>query len=306
MNLTLRQLTYFVALADQRSFGAAAAQVHVTQPAMSMQIRDLEQTLGVTLIERGTRSLHLTREGRDLLVRARRILAEVTELESAARRNMLGGRLNLGLIPTVAPYLLPRALPALRGHAAIPDLSIREARTPDLIADLASGRLDAVVMAEPADSTGMQSTLLFADHFLLAGSAERLAWAAQGIEDLRPSGLDPDQLLLLDEGHCLADQALEVCGLTRTRLRLDLGAASLSTLCGLVGQGMGLTFLPEISVTTETAAQPHLRLLRFAAPQPARRIVLVRRLGTDGTGWFDPLAHILAAAGSSLIAALAT
>jgi LysR family hydrogen peroxide-inducible transcriptional activator len=306
MPLTLRQLTYFAALADQRSFGAAAAQVHVTQPALSMQIRDLERTLGVTLIERGPRSLHLTRQGRDLLIHARRILAEVTELESAARRKMLGGRLHLGLIPTVAPYLLPRALPSLRSHDGIPDLRIREARTRDLMADLAIGALDAVVAAEPADSSGLHVQPLFSDHFVLAGSAERLARAAQGIEHLRPSGLDPDQLLLLDEGHCLADQALEVCGLTRTRLRLDLGAASLSTLCGLVGQGVGLTFLPEISVTTESAAQPQMRLLRFAAPQPARRIVLMRRLGTDGAGWFDALARVLTAAGTDLIGALRT
>ena len=303
MPVTLRQLSYFLALADARSFGGAAALVHVTQPALSMQIRDLEETLGVTLVERLPRGLHLTRDGRELEPRARRIMAELAELEAAARRKTLQGRLNLGLIPTVAPYLLPRALPALRACDSIRDLRIREARTQDLMADLHSGRLDAVVVAEAVHSPDLVSTLLFEDRFLLAGNAEGIALAAKGIEGLRPSRLDPDHLLLLDEGHCLADQALEVCGLDRGRLRLDLGAASLSTLCGLVGQGIGLTFLPEMAVATETAAVPDMRLMRFAAPEPLRWIVLVRRRTSDGEGWFANLAGILAESGRSLIAA---
>ena len=303
MPVTLRQLSYFLALADARSFGGGAALVHVTQPALSMQIRELEETLGVSLVERLPRGLLLTRDGRELEPRARRIMAEVAELEDAARRKTLQGRLNLGLIPTVAPYLLPRALPALRAEDSIRDLRIREARTQDLMADLQSGRLDAIVVAEVPQSPDLVSTVLFEDRFLLAGNADRIALAGLGIEGLRPSRLDPDQLLLLDEGHCLADQALEVCGLDRARLRLDLGAASLSTLCGLVGQGIGLTFLPEMAVATETAAVPDMRLRRFAAPEPARRIVLVRRRTSDGEGWFANLAAVLTASGRSLIAA---
>jgi LysR family hydrogen peroxide-inducible transcriptional activator len=303
MSITLRQLSYFLALAETRSFGLAAARVHVSQPALSMQIKELEAGLGVTLVERLPRGLHLTRDGRELEVRARRIMAEITELETAARRNTLGGRLNIGVIPTVAPYLLPRALPALRADTRIRDLRIREARTDDLMADLQTGRLDAVVIAEPPQSPDLAAALLFQDRFLLAGNADRIAMAARGIEALRPSGLDPDQLLLLDEGHCLADQALEVCGLNRQSLRLDLGAASLSTLCGLVGQGIGLTFVPEMAVATETAAVPQMRLMRFAAPEPARRIVLVRRASTEDDGWFSALAEVLAEAGQSLIAA---
>ena len=305
MSVTLRQLSYFLALAEVRSFGRAAERVHISQPALSMQIKELEATLGVTLVERLPRGLHLTRQGRELELRARRILAEIAELEASARRKALTGRLNLGIIPTVAPYLLPRALPALRADDLTRDLRIREARTEDLMADLHSGRLDAVVVAEPPPGSDLAVTPLFEDRFLLAGSAGKIA-AAAGMEALRPATLDPDQLLLLDEGHCLADQALEVCGLDRRRLRLDLGAASLSTLCGLVGQGAGLTFLPEIAVRTETAATPSMVLKRFAAPEPARRIALVRRATSDGEGWFAQLAGVLASSGQDLVDAART
>lgn len=301
MAITLRQLSYFLALAETRNFGLAAARVHVTQPALSMQIRELEGSLGLTLVERLPRGLHLTREGREVEARARRIMAEVAELESSARRRTLQGRVNLGVIPTVAPYLLPRALPALRRDDRVRDLRIREARTDDLMADLEDGRLDAVVIAEPQEAAALVAVPLFDDRFLLAGTPERVAGAAEGIESLRPMALDPDQLLLLDEGHCLADQALEVCGLTRSRLRLDLGAASLSTLCGLVGQGLGLTFLPELAVATETAAMPGIGVRRFAGPEPFRRIALVRRATTDGDGWFAALTEVLGEAGRGMV-----
>jgi LysR family hydrogen peroxide-inducible transcriptional activator len=301
MSVTLRQLSYFLALAEARSFGGAAEKVHISQPALSMQIKELEAALNVTLVERLPRGLHLTREGRELETRARRILSEISELEAAARRKALSGRLNLGVIPTVAPYLLPRALPNLRADDLTRDLRIREARTDDLMADLNSGRLDAIVVADLPYGSDLSATPLFEDRFLLAGSARRISAASAGMEALRPATLDPDQLLLLDEGHCLADQALEVCGLDRKRLRLDLGAASLSTLCGLVGQGVGLTFLPEIAVATESAAVPGIALRRFSDPEPSRRIVLVRRVTSDGEGWFTRLAEILAAAGAALV-----
>lgn len=301
MPLTLRQLSYFLALAEARNFAAAAASVHISQPALSMQIKELEENLNIKLVERLPRGLLLTREGRDLEARARRILTEIAELEAVARRKTLIGRLNLGIIPTVAPYLLPRALPELRDEDLTRDLRIREARTDDLMADLQSGRLDAVVVAEPPPAAELAATPLFTDRFLLAGDAERIESAAHGMKALRPSALDPDQLLLLDEGHCLADQALEVCGLDRRRLRLDLGAASLTTLCGLVGQGAGLTFLPEIAVGTESAAAPGMTLVRFASPEPARRIALVRRATSDGGDWFPRLAGVLAASGQALV-----
>ncbi len=301
MSVTIRQLSYFLALIEEGHFGRAAARVHVSQPALSMQIRELEAGLAARLIDRQARGIRLTRTGHEVAARARRILSEVTELEAVARRQGTRQRIHLGVIPTVAPYLLPRALPRLRDGAGA-DLRVREAQTVALMTALDEGQLDAVVIATPAPQARLVSRALFTDRFLLAGSAARLAAMAVVPEGLRPISLDPDQLLLLDEGHCLADQALEVCALDRRRVRLDLGASSLSTLCGLVGQGMGLTFLPEIAVATEAAAVPDMAVRRFAAPEPARDVALVRRAGADEEGWFEALAAELAQAGQELIA----
>ena len=302
MPVTLRQLTYFTALAEERSFARAADRVHVTQPALSMQIRDLEQGLGTTLIERLPREARLTPAGRDLLIRAARVLAEVAEMEALGRKRGLAGRLQIGVIPTVAPYLLPPVLSRLRADQISRDLRVREARTDRLLEELDAGTLDAVVIATQVARTDLVALPLFRDRFVLAGSARRIA-ALGRTESLRPVTLDPDQLLLLDEGHCLADQALEVCGLTRRQTRIDLGASSLSTLVGLVAEGFGLTFLPEIALSHEGKAAPGMQLLRFAAPEPEREISLVRRARTDGAGWFADLAGHLQDAGDGLVAA---
>jgi LysR family transcriptional regulator, hydrogen peroxide-inducible genes activator len=301
MPLTLRQMTYFAALAEERNFARAADRVHVTQPALSMQIMDLEDVLGIQLIERLPREARLTAAGRDVLARAQRILAEVREMEMLGRARGLVGRVQIGVIPTVAPYLLPPMLAALRERDITRDLRVREARTERLLEELEAGSLDAVVIATPTGREDLVSRHLFTDRFVLAASAVRMA-ALGTTEGLRPVALDPDQLLLLDEGHCLADQALEVCGLTRRQTRIDLGASSLSTLVGLVAEGFGLTFLPDIALRHECAAAPGMVLRRFAAPEPAREIALVRRAATPAGGWFDDLAEMLAKAGTELVA----
>ncbi|MCE6962167.1 LysR family transcriptional regulator [Cereibacter sphaeroides] len=298
MRLTLRQLSYFLALAEERHFGRAAERVHVTQPALSMQIREMEETLDAALFERHPREIRLTAEGREVELRARRILAEVTELEATARQRGLARRVNLGVIPTVAPYLLPEVLPMLRARDITRDLRVREATTDILLAALDRGQIDAAVIAAPQGVAGLKLVPLFVDRFLLAGRASVLAGV--GTEALRPVSLDPDRLLLLDEGHCLADQALEVCGMDRRQARLDLGASSLTTLCGLAGQGLGMTFLPEIAWTKEQAAVPGLAVRRFAAPEPARQIVLARRATSSASDWLDDLAGTLAHAGETL------
>ncbi|WP_121093830.1 hydrogen peroxide-inducible genes activator [Roseinatronobacter ekhonensis] len=302
MKITLRQLSYFRALAETRSFGRAAAMVNVSQPALSMQIKELEAILGTTLVERSPRDLRLTREGRSVLDRANRILAEAMELEADARNARGLGELNIGMIPTVAPYLLPGTLAALRAADITRDLRLREAQTADLLDGLREGRLDAVIIADPAPAPDLIAQPLFTDHFVLAGSRSRLNALSTSPEALRPVGLPPDQLLLLDEGHCLADQALEVCALDRRQTRLDLGASSLSTLCGLVAQGFGLTFLPEIALATETRGSPSLALRRFDAPEPARQITLVRRAGTAQAGWCSELAGHIEQAAALLVA----
>lgn len=302
MKITLRQLHYFRALAETRSFGRAAALVNVSQPALSMQIKELEAILGTALIERSPRDLRLTRAGRSVLDRANRILSEAMELEADARHARGLGELNIGMIPTVAPYLLPGTLAALRSADITRDLRLREAQTADLLDALRAGRLDAIVMADPRSAPDLIAQPLFTEHFVLAGSPARLNSLGATPEALRPVGLPPEQLLLLDEGHCLADQALEVCALDRRQTRLDLGASSLSTLCGLVAQGFGLTFLPEIALTTETRGTPDLALRRFTAPEPARQITLVRRAGTAQADWFAELAGHLERAAAQLIA----
>ncbi|ARC89250.1 LysR substrate-binding domain-containing protein [Rhodovulum sp. MB263] len=301
MSITLRQLSYFIALAEHRHFGRAAETVHVSQPALSVQIRELEAGLGVQLVERQPRGVVLTPAGHNLLRHARRVMQEVSALKDAARwQRGLAGRLSLGLIPTVAPYLLPVALPLIRADNLSLEIGVREARTDLLLADLDEGRLDAVLLALPTGRDDLVEAPLFDDRFLLAGSARQIAALGADLGGLRPDALDPDRLLLLDEGHCLADQALEVCGMKREETRVDLGASSLATLCGLAAEGFGLTFLPEIALRTERAASPSLAVHRFASPEPARQLGLVRRRISREDGWFAALAAILAEAGERL------
>lgn len=297
--VTLRQLRYFSALAEERNFGRAAERVHVSQPALSMQIRELEDWLGLLLVERGPREARLTAAGREVARRTQRILAEVVELEQAARLNGLSGQVNLGVIPTIAPYLLPEVLPQLRANDITRDLRLQEATTEVLLTALERGQLDAIVIASAVQRPDLVTLPLFRDRFLLAGRLDRLARLS--VDELRPESLNPDQLLLLTEGHCLADQALEVCGLNRRRTQLDLGATSLTTLCGLAGQGLGMTFLPEIAVAKERGAVPYLALRRFGTPEPDRQIVLVRRRASETGPWFDDLAMALQLAGARLI-----
>ncbi|SLN41806.1 Hydrogen peroxide-inducible genes activator [Aquimixticola soesokkakensis] len=302
MNLTIKHLSYFVALAETGSFGGAAAKVHVTQPALSLQIKDMEARIGTALVERLPRDIRLTRAGQEVLTRARVILAQMRDLEAAVRLSEgLRGQLSLGVIPTIAPYLLPRALTRIKAANLDLELRVREAQTADLLAAVAQGRLDAAVIALPFELDGLVAEPLFTDRFLLAGSRARIDSLQGTSAPMRPTDLPPDALLLLDEGHCLADQALEVCGLKRARASVDLGASSLGTLCGMVGQGYGLTFVPEIALKAEQAASPEMAVLRFPTPEPARTIALVRRASTEGKSWFTDLAALIAEAGTTQI-----
>ena len=301
MNITLRQLRYFLPLARQGHFTRAADSMHVTQPALSMQIRTLEEQVGSLLVERTPSGVVLTPQGRALESHARQVMGAMAGLEQAMRQPGQGGRLMLGMIPTIAPYLLPEALPLLRARDIGRDLHLREAPTDRLVDELCRGRLDVAVVATPPDTPDLVALPLFTDPFLLAGSQDRIA----RIGALRPEprDLDPGQLLLLDEGHCLGDQALEVCGLNRRSARLDLGAASLATLCRLAAQGMGLTFLPQLAARQECAAAPGLAVVSFPDPQPARDVLLLRRATTPAGGWFDDLGDLLRTAGQSVMKA---
>jgi LysR family hydrogen peroxide-inducible transcriptional activator len=213
----------------------------------------------------------------------------------------LAGRLRIGVIPTVAPYLLPAALPLLRARNLMLDLGVREAQTDVLLDEMRQGALDAAVVALPAGPADLIAAALFEDRFLLAGSAERLGALGAGAA-LHPEDMEAGQLLLLDDGHCLTGQALAACAIDPGQMRMDLRAASLTTLCRLVSEGFGLTLLPELAARAECAAAPALRLARFAAPEPSRTVGLVRRTLSVDDGWFGELASILRQAGGAEVA----
>jgi len=302
MNITLRQLSYFKALSEQRNFGRAAEVVSISQPALSVQIREMEAALGEKLVERRARDVVLTPFGRLILTHATRVLGEMQALNEAARwQGGLTGRLSLGIIPTIAPYILPAALEALRSRDISLDVQVREAKTNELIQEVQSGQLDAAIVALPVAAEGLTEWPLFEDRFLLAGSAARLAALGPAVEALRPSALDQSPLLLLEDGHCLTDQALEVCGRGRGHAQIDMGASSLATLSRLVEAGFGLTLMPEIAASIEQRAAPGMHLRRFSNPEPARRIAVVRRQSSQNEAWFAKLAEVLQAVGQSLI-----
>ena len=295
MAITLRQLSYLNALAQHRHFGHAAASVHVTQSALSQQIKELETALGGALVERGAGGVTLTAIGREVVSRGERVLEQVRDIEQIARfQSKMPTKLNIGLIPTIAPYLLPFVLPALRSENIGLELGIREAQTHTLLNELAQGQLDAIVIALPSDTSGLVEIPLMRDNFLLAGAKAPLeSVAKQGLE---PSQIRPDQLLLLDDGHCLADQALAACQITPTA-RVDLRASSLATLCRLASEGFGFTLLPELAAKSELRAAPDLCVHRFGGEQPHRTIGLVRRAISGESIWFSVLekAFLLAA-----------
>lgn len=308
MNFTLRQLGYFKALTVHRNFGRAAAACNVSQPALSVQIRALEQELGGALVERQARDVLLTPLGREVLHHAEQMLKTAARLDTMARDRSGGrGPLALGLIPTLAPYLLAGVLGTLRAGDLSLNVQVREARTDPLLASLRAGDLDAAVVALPCETDGLHVRALFADRFLLAGSQPRLDRLQDSLSArIRPADLEPSQLLLLEDGHCLTDQALEVCGHSQTRAGINTGASSLATLSRLVAAGFGLTLMPEIAAEAEMRAAPGMRLRRFPAPEPARTIALVRRNTTRDAAWFDRLGDLVSEVGQGIIATLQT
>ena len=248
-NITFRQLRFVDALARFRHFGLAAEACSVTQPALSMQIKALEESLGAKLFERGARQVRLTGLGEEIATRARDILRAVGELEDVARtrRDGPGGRLRLGVIPTIAPYLLPRLIRDLGARYPGVDLQLRETQTERLIGELRDGRLDTALVALPVSEPGLTEVALFSEGFVLVRPA-----AEAGRPVPSPAALPDMQLLLLEEGHCFRDQALEVCGLRTGARHAGLDGSSLSTLVQMVGAGLGVTLIPEMAVGVET------------------------------------------------------
>lgn len=306
MKFTLRQLEYFKALAEQRNFGRAAAVCNVSQPALSVQIRSLEDLMGGPLVERHARDVVLTPLGRDALGLVQDVLATAERLERLSQDKTGQRSLSLGLIPTMAPYLLPGVLAALRAGDLSLRVQVREARTERLLTALRLGEIDAAVLALPALGDGLFASPLFEDRFLLAGSETRLHRLTHGPETLRPTELKSEQLMLLEDGHCLTDQALEVCGQDRTSAGINMGASSLGTLSRLVAEGFGLTLMPELAAQSECAAVKGLKLVRFPNPEPARTVGLVRRETTRAEGWFDDLGDLIRQVGQDIVSSCRT
>lgn len=276
---TLRQLRYLVAVAEHRHFGRAADDCLVTQSTLSAGIQELETILGVNLIVRSKRLCALTPLGEDVVTRAQALLRQAEELVDVAQAGgkPLSGLLRLGVIPTIGPYLLPRALPAVR--AVYPDLKLylREEQTARLLELLARGRLDGAVIALPYDTAGLE-TLPLGDDGLMIACAARHRFAGQ--TEIHTEDLRGEPLLLLEDGHCLRDHALTACRLLPGQANEDFQATSLGTLVQMVASGLGATLLPAMAVAVETRREPNIVVRPLADPGPTRQIALVWRSGS--------------------------
>lgn len=273
--ITLKQLRYLDAIARHGHFGKAAAQCAVSQPALSMQVQELEQELGVQLVERRRQGAQLTEAGREVARRAQRILNDVRDIGDFARqcREPLSAPVRLGVIPTVAPYVLPALLPLVREGYPQLVLQVRETHTQQLLAELNDGTLDLLLLALPVEHPEVETLRLIEDRFLLAMPPDRkLRGRVRATSEL----FEHDRLLLLEEGHCLRDQALAFCHLRQVEGVDTFGATSLSTIVQMVANGMGLTFLPEISIGIE-AMGGRVSISRFADPEPSRTLGLAWR-----------------------------
>lgn len=301
IRLTVRQMEYFDALSHALHFGRAAALAGVSQPALSAQIAEMEEKLGCRLFERGGKTMRMTDEALALQPRIERVLAEIRDIERSARQGRLAmeGRFRLGIIPTIAPYLLPHVLPELRGRFPQMQLELREAVTDALIEDTTARRLDAFVAALPLNSPALVTEELFSDRFFLAVPAGDPEFAAPPVLPESPA---LERLMLLEEGHCLREQALAVCGSVRPVAMASYGATSLTTLLQMVAHGLGVTLVPEMAASA-ASVMPDLKIVPFAAPMPERRICLAWRRNSARHDECVELARILRGLEGAVLAA---
>jgi LysR family hydrogen peroxide-inducible transcriptional activator len=297
-NLTLKQLRYFEALAKHGHFGRAADVCAISQPALSVQIKDLEQSLGARLFERDTRHVRLTAFGEQFGGRVRDILRAVDELGSLARASAggLAGRLRIGVIPTIAPYLLPELIRAMgQAHPDV-EVHVRETMTEKLLDELGSGTIDTAILALPIDDPGLVEVPLFDEALMLVRPASEAGTPVPNRDSLRDM-----RLLMLEEGHCFREQALSFCDMRGVRQREGLDGSSLSTLVQMVGAGIGITLIPEMAVGVETKAAP-VCVGRFAAPEPVRTVGMIWRKTNPLDAQFREVAQIVkqAAVGNTL------
>ncbi|ABD05320.1 transcriptional regulator, LysR family [Rhodopseudomonas palustris HaA2] len=296
--VTLRQLRYLSALARFGHFGRAAEACAVTQPALSMQIADLERTLGVKVVERRPGEVFLTEIGREIARRGEDLLTASRDLVDFARHRAqpLTGRLTLGVIPSLAPYLLPKLLPLLQQRYPELRLELRESQTRQLVTEVGSGALDAALLALPAGNRELDAITLFDDEFLLAVPADdpRPETATVAVDEI-----DQSRLILLEDGHCLRDQALAFCATARNRAiaiggtsTTTFGASSLTTVIQMVAGGYGVTLIPQIAAEIERR-DTRVKFLRLRRPQPGRTIGLAFRKTSPRRQDFEALGEVV-------------
>lgn len=289
--MNLRDLQYLVALAEHKHFGRAAAASFVSQPTLSTQIRKLEEELGVALVERAPRKVLLTDVGRDIARRARDVLNEVDQIKAVARRTLdpESGTLRLGIFPTLGPYLLPHVIPQIRVRFPRLELLLVEEKTEALLGQLREGRLDAALLALPLHDDQLHQEFLFEEPFVLAvPHGHKLASHAS----LKLGDLADQRLLLLEEGHCLRDQALEACQLAGASERTGFRATSLETLRQMVAANVGITLLPVLAVKPPVAASTDIDLVEFRGHPPSRRIAMVWRKSSAMAAFLAALAGV--------------
>jgi len=292
MDLKLKDLRYLVTVADQRHFGRAAARCFVSQPTLSSQLKKLEQSLGVQLIERAPNNVSLTAAGEAIVARARRILEATDEVVTLARsqHDPLAGRLRVALLPTIGPYLLPRVAPAVRKALPRLELHLYEYQTAPMLQKLHAGELDVGILALPVDSAGLEARELYREAFSVA-LPEHHPLAAR--HSVRVADLKGEKLLLLEEGHCLRDQALEVCSRAGVHEQQDFRATSLETLRQMVASGAGITLLPELAGRGAYRNARGLVLRPFAKPAPVRQVGALWRKSSARRGAIDALCRVI-------------
>lgn len=295
-NVTLKQLRYFEALAEHGHFGHAATASAISQPALSMQIKELEASLGLVLFERNARQVRLSAFGEAFATRARDILRAMDDLEEMTRaaRDGLIGRLRLGVIPTIAPYLLPSFIGTLSGAYPGIDLHVRETLTDKLIVELGQGQIDAAIVALPVSEPFVHEVALFEEHFVLVRPQPHHANPIPRPEDLRQM-----RLLLLEEGHCFREQALSFCDIRSSATTHGLDGSSLSTLVQMVSAGIGLTLIPEMAVQVETSSAD-VHVARFAGTEPRRTVGMIWRKTSPMFAHLEDISKLVQQTGRAL------
>jgi LysR family hydrogen peroxide-inducible transcriptional activator len=290
--MTLTELRYVVALAQERHFGRAAQKCFVTQPTLSLALAKLEDELDIRLFERNKNEVLVTARGRQIVEQARRVLDEVGKIQQLARggKDQLSGALRLGVIPTIGPYLLPDLVPILRRRAPQMPLVIEENLTGNLAPMLRDGELDAVIIALPFSIPGVKTQVVYEEPFSVV-VPEGHRWQAR--KGVKPSELADENLLVLNNGHCFRDQVLEACpGQSNTAMPEGRAGSSLETIRNMVASGLGVSVLPSTALTPRYSSKL-LKVVPFSSPVPSRKVAVAWRQSFDRPAAVEVLAQAI-------------